>query len=166
MKRNVFPRDPRSPGGQHRPERLVGFSFRRAYTGLSCGDKFARTFAHHEFRDAAGPAAAYRLLESVCRFAGAVYRNAGRKIEVPPAGCPGFCRDECLAISIVAASQHGACPALRACVFTLLDSNVVDPTIEAASQFADELHAAGQMLSLDAICNAAAMTAHSYQRPS
>lgn len=166
MKRTALPPDPRTPGAAHSAERLVGFTFRRAYTGLSSGDRFAETLTHHEFRDAAGLAAADRLLKGICRFAGSVQQNAGRKIEVLPPGCPGFCRDECLAISIVAACQHDTCPALRACVYALLNSNVIDPTIEAATLFATDLSAAGQMLSINSICNATAITASEFQRPS
>ncbi len=166
MARTLSPLDPRMPRQTKRPERLVGVSFRRAYSSLAAGDKVARAFTHHEFCDAAGPAAADRLLDGICRFAGAIHRSAGRNIETLPPGCPGFCRDECLAISIVAASQHGACPTLRACAFALLESSVIDLTIDEAGRFARDLTAAGQTLSLDSVCNAVALTAPLARRPS
>ena len=144
MARTVPPPGTRPPGQSKRAERLVGVSFRHTYSGLNSGDKLAKAFAHHEICDAAGPAVAEHLLDGICRFADAVHRSAGRKIQTLPPGCPGFCRDECLAISIIAACQHGACPALRACAFALLESNVIDPTIEEATQFARDLTAAGQ----------------------
>jgi hypothetical protein len=39
-----------------------------------------------------------------------IKNKARREIEVFPMGCKGFCRDECIAISMVAACQHDACP--------------------------------------------------------
>jgi len=37
-----------------------------------------------------------------------------------------------MAIAMVAASQHGACPALRACAFALLENSAIDDVVEGA----------------------------------
>jgi hypothetical protein len=77
----------------------------------------------------------------------AVQDSAERRIEVFPAQCSRFCRDECLAISMVAAAQHSACPAFRACAVALLGSNEIDEAIEGAEGFARCLRQADQVLS-------------------
>jgi hypothetical protein len=77
----------------------------------------------------------------------AVQDSAERRIEVYPAQCRRFCRDECLAISMVAACQHSACPAFRACAVALLGCNDVDEAIEGAEGFARCLKEADQILS-------------------
>lgn len=142
-----------------KPERLVGHGFRRAMAGLASGDPCPLEFARQDFANAAGPACADRLTQHLAAFAHAANRAAGRRIETLPAGCPGYCRDECLAISIVAASQHGSCPALRACVYALLESNDLDQTVSAASCLGLGLAEAGQLLSPSSVCNAAALVA-------
>ena len=68
-------------------------------------------------------------------------------IEVSPSGCRRFCRDECLAISMVAACQHSSCPAFRACAVALLGSNEIEEAIDCADGFARRLKEANQMLS-------------------
>ena len=73
-------------------------------------------------------------------------------------GCAGFCRDECIAISVIAACQHDNCPALRACAFALLDSPHVDPMLDEAGAFANRLLEIDQRLSPSMICNVAAVT--------
>jgi hypothetical protein len=77
----------------------------------------------------------------------AVQDTAERRIEVFPAQSRRFCRDECLAISMVAACQHSACPAFRACAVALLGSSDVDEAIECADGFARRLREADQILS-------------------
>ena len=81
----------------------------------------------------------------------AVRATASRKIEYSPVGCPGFCADECMAISLIAASQHHRCPAMRACALALTGSDLVDPVLDAANAFADVLQEADQRLSPEAV---------------
>ena len=44
-----------------------------------------------------------------------------------------------MAISLIAASQHHRCPAMRACALALTGSDLVEPVIDAANAFADVL---------------------------
>ncbi len=81
----------------------------------------------------------------------AVRASASRKIEYYPFGCAGFCADECMAISLIAASQHHRCPAMRACALALTGSDLVEPVIDAANAFADALQEADQRLSPEAV---------------
>ena len=56
-----------------------------------------------------------------------------------------------MAISLIAASQHHRCPAMRACALALTGSELVEPVIDAANAFADVLQDANQRLSQDAV---------------
>ena len=56
-----------------------------------------------------------------------------------------------MAISLIAASQHHRCPAMRACALALTGSDLVDPVLDAANVFADVLQEADQRLSPEAV---------------
>jgi hypothetical protein len=68
----------------------------------------------------------------------------------------GFCRDECVAISMFAACQHQTCPAMRACAFALVESSMIDGIVEQAQGFADTLYSLDPVLSPASIVNAPA----------
>ena len=128
-------------------ERLVGLGFRCWLAGLPderhrlLGGRLAPVLAR------VGPRAAKPLMTELACWVRAVQDTAERRIEVYPAQCRRFCRDECLAISMVAACQHSACPAFRACAVALLGCNDVDEAIEGAEGFARCLKEADQILS-------------------
>jgi len=148
--RKICPyRDTAMPAGEvlSAPERLVGVGFRCWLAGYQTSDIGCWEVAWHEFSQAVGPHEAKPLMAELAYWVRAVQDGAGRKIEVYPAPCRRFCRDECLAISMVAACQHSACPAFRACAVALLGSNKIDETIEGAECFARSLQAADQVLS-------------------
>jgi hypothetical protein len=148
---------PWSPRSQMRIAQMVGRSFRCGMHAQREQDGIGWSYAWQELAGVAGDGHADGLVNALGRFVESVDRAAHRRIEVLPKGCPGLCRDECLAVSIVAASQLGACPALKACVFALVESVHVDPCIRSAAVFADALRDAGQMLSHDVVCNALAL---------
>ncbi len=129
------------------PERLVGVGFRCWLAGFQTSDIGCWEVAWHEFSRAVGPRAAKPLMTELACWVRAVQDSAERRIEVYPAQCREFCRDECLAISMVAACQHSACPAFRACAVALLGSNEIEEAIEGAEEFALRLKQADQLLS-------------------
>ena len=98
-------------------------------------------------RARSGTERAKRAVTELACWVRAVRATASRKIEYYPFGCAGFCADECMAISLIAASQHHRCPAMRACALALTGSDLVEPVIDAANAFADALHEADQRLS-------------------
>ncbi len=104
-----------------------------------------------------GAQAADRLSKSLGGFVASVEAAAARKIEVLPKGCPGLCRDECLAVSIIAASQRGVCPALRACIFALIENGEIEPCVRSAAEFSHALSETGYTLPADVVCNALAL---------
>jgi hypothetical protein len=129
------------------PERLVGVGFRCWLAGYQTSDIGCWEVAWHEFSCAVGPRAAKPLMTELACWVRAVQDSAERKIEVYPAQCRQFCRDEYLAISMVAACQHSACPAFRACAVALLGSDEIDEAMEGAEEFALRLKEADQLLS-------------------
>jgi len=146
------------------PERLVGFGFRCWLAGYQTSDIGCWEVAWHEFSKSVGARAAKPLMTELAWWVRAIQDGAGRKIEIYPAPCRRFCRDECLAISMVAASQHSACPAFRSCAVALLSqhsacpafrscavallgSNKIEETIDGAECFARSLKNVDQILS-------------------
>jgi len=65
----------------------------------------------------------------------AIRRYGLHRIELLPEGCRSFCRDECLAVTLVAASEHRNCPALQICAYTLLGADDIEPALAAAHGF-------------------------------
>jgi len=129
------------------PERLVGVGFRCWLSGFQLSDIGCWELAWEEMSRAVGPRAAKPLMSDLASWVRAVQDAAERRIEVSPSGCRRFCRDECLAISMVAACQHSSCPAFRACAVALLGSNEIEEAVDCADGFARRLKEANQMLS-------------------
>jgi hypothetical protein len=129
------------------PDRLVGIGFRCWIAGFQQGDIGAWELAWDAFSRAVGPRAAKPLMSDLACWVHAVQDTAERRIEINPAQCRRFCRDECLAISMIAAAQHSACPAIRACAVALLGSPRIDEAMQGAEEFAAQLREADQLLS-------------------
>ncbi len=140
-----------------RVAQMVGRSFRCAMLARREASGVFWSYAWQEIADLAGPARADNLVTALGQFVESIDRTATRRIEVLPNGCPGLCRDECLAVSIIAAAQLGACPALKACVYALIDSGNVETCIATAGLYSAALRDAGQTLPRDAVCNALAL---------
>jgi hypothetical protein len=132
-------------------EWLVGMGFRCWLAGYETGDIACWENGWNQYARALGPERARRAVTELACWVRTVRASASRKIEYAPFGCPGFCADECLAISLIAASQHHRCPAMRACALALTGSDSVDPVLEAANAFADALDQADQRLSPEAV---------------
>lgn len=136
---------------------MVGRSFRSGMLARREKSALSWSFAWQEIAGITGPDSADQLIVALGAFVASVDTASARRIEVLPQGCPGLCRDECLAVSIIAASQLGACPALKACLFALIDSGNVEPCIQSAGKFGAALSDAGQTLPPDVVCNALAL---------
>ncbi len=145
--------DPMEMSGRT-PERLVGYGFRCWLTGFETGDVTAWEDAWNSYRASLGADAAKPLILQLSQFVRAVSANADRSIEVYPPRCSGFCRDECLAISIIAACQHGQRTALCTCAAALLGSNDIGDALICAQNFAAGLKAADRMLCQSSVCAA------------
>ncbi len=146
---------------QARPDfrvaQMVGRSFRCGMLARREASGLSWSYAWQELAGIAGPTSADDLVTALGHFVECVDRAATRRIEVLPKGCPGLCRDECLAVSIIAAAQLGSCPALKACVYALIHGGNVEACIAAAGTFSTALQDAGQSLPPDVVCNALAL---------
>ena len=132
-------------------EWLVGVGFRCWLAGYDTGDIACWENGWNEYARLLGTERAKRAVTELACWVRAVRATASRKIEYYPFGCSGFCADECMAISLIAASQHQRCPAMRACALALTGSDLVEPVIDAANAFADVLGEADQRLSAEAV---------------
>jgi hypothetical protein len=145
-------------------ERLVGVGFRCWLAGYDTGDIACWETGWNEYARALGSSRAKRAVTELACWVRAVRASAARKIEYSPVGCAAFCADECMAISLIAASQHHRCPAMRACALALTGSVLVEPVIDAANAFADVLQEADQLLSPETVAALAARTAEPRER--
>jgi hypothetical protein len=136
------------------PERLVGVGFRCWLTGFTTGDIGCWEEAWNTFSATLGNDRAKALLVDLSQFVRAVAANTERDIQVQSPGCGGFCRDECLAISMIAACQHGATTSLCASASALVGSDTIGDVLNGAQTFACGLRANNQLLSLDSVCPA------------
>jgi hypothetical protein len=121
------------------PERLVGLGFRYWMAGQLHGDVGYWERAWRLYTGAFGLTGGKLAIEQLSSWVGAVSTSKQRAIEVETRACGRFCRDECVAISLIAACQHRTCPALRACAFALLECSQIDAVIGEAQGFADTL---------------------------
>lgn len=138
------------------PERLVGLGFRSWLAGYQTGDISCWEEAWSIYSNALGPQKARAALTDLACWVRAIRNCSCRQIEVFPGQCAGFCRDECMAIAMVAASQHGACPAMRACAWVLLENSAIDDVVEGAECLGARLKSCDKILSPASICDAVA----------
>lgn len=128
------------------PERLVGLGFRCWMSGYQTGDIGCWEEAWNVYAATLGAKSARVAMSELSCWVRKIRHVAGRDIGTFPTGCRSFCRDECVAISMVAASQHKVCPALRACAFALLGSQMIDDVMAETDSFALTLAALDQRL--------------------
>lgn len=148
--------DPRNGGQAFVPcrtgaEWLVGVGFRCWLAGYDTGDISCWEKGWNEYNHILGASRAKRAVTELACWVHALHSSASRKIEYYSFACPGFCTDECMAISLIAASQHHRCPAMQTCALALTGSDLVEPVIDAANAFADALQEADQRLSSEAV---------------
>ena len=129
------------------PERLVGLGFRLWFSGLKTGDIGYWEKAWCAYSSAMGATAAKSAVRDLSCWVRAIRQHSQRDVETAAAGCDGFCRDECVAIAMIAACQHEACPAMRACAFALLGCSMIDEVVGGAESFAHTLQQADRVLS-------------------
>lgn len=161
----------RAASGLPEAERLVGYGFRFWMHGQRSGDIRSWETAWSLYCGMFGPTRARLAVGALSDWVGALGLASRREIEVGAVNCSAFCRDECLAISMIAACQHRTCPAMRACAFALIecghiDTRRVDDVAAPAQTFADTLQALDQVLLPSSIVTAAGVPPPLNRRPS
>ena len=134
------------------PDRLVGLGFRNWLEGYRTGDITLWENVWCAYTSAMGAVAAKSAVSELSSWVRAIHTHTHRALQTSPPGCPGFCKDECVAISMIAACQHNACPAMRACAFALLGCSMIDEVVHGAESFAGSMRDADQVLSPGHAC--------------
>jgi hypothetical protein len=137
---------PSRQSGRLVPERLVGLGFRYWLTGFRTGDISCWERAWCAYSNALGSAAARTAVTDLSCWVRAISRHAQRDLETAAVDCERFCRDECIAIEMISACQHHACPAMRACAFALLGCSLIEEVVEGAESFAATMRGVNQVL--------------------
>lgn len=130
-------------GGLPDGPKLVGFGFRCWVMGFSLQDPTYWGRAWNVYRGVFKPDVAEMNFRALEAWARAINVNANRPLSCHGHSCPKHSADERLAISLVAAAQEGACPALKACAFALLDNGQVEPVVQRSFEFGLQLAATG-----------------------
>ena len=146
-------RDHRHPAATA-PELLVGYGFRGWIAGYHTGDVQCWERVWRLYSNILGPPAARGAVDCLASWAKSVNASSGRCVEINPLEACEFCRDECLAISLIAASQHQTCPAMRACAFALIDSSLMDDVLHHTDTFAVTMRSYDKIVSPEWIVNA------------
>lgn len=129
------------------PDRLLGLGFRHWYAGYQTGNIACWESAWQLYSEALGPKPARVIVDELSNWVRSVSASTRRDIQVCPTNCDKFCQDECLAVSMIAASQHKTCPAMRACAFALVESALIDDVVCHCENLALTLKSADQFLS-------------------
>lgn len=129
------------------PERLVGLGFRYWLDGYRSGDISSWEKAWCTYSSVMGATAAKTAVGELSCWVRAINNYTQRNLETAAIDCGQFCRDECVAICMIAACQHHACPAMRACAFALLGCSLIDEVVYVAESFAETMRDADQVLS-------------------
>ncbi|MGI9385064.1 MAG: hypothetical protein ACR2PO_18075 [Methyloligellaceae bacterium] len=139
------------------PEHLVGIGFRCWMAGYMTSDINCWEVGWSHYARTLGAQQAKAAVTELACWVRAVRSRAARDIEVYPADCAGFCRDECMAISMIAAAQQNACPAMRACAFALIGDSLVDEVVNTAEGFAHVLGDVGVRLAPESVVQSPAL---------
>ena len=139
------------------PEHLVGVGFRCWMAGYMTSAINCWEVGWNHYARVLGPQRAKAAVTELACWVRTVRSRAARDIEIYPADCAGFCPDECMAISLIAAAQQNACPAMRACAYALIGDSLVDEVVDTAEGFAHVLGDVGIRLGPDSIAQAPAL---------
>jgi hypothetical protein len=149
----LAPRAPSAPLAVSMPlelngsDRLVGLGFRLWLSGFRTGDIGYWEQAWGAYSSSMGASAAKSAVRDLACWVRAIKQHSQRDLETATADCSGFCRDECVAIAMISACQHHACPAMRACAFALFGCSMVDEVVGVAEKIASHQQGADQGLS-------------------
>lgn len=126
---------------------FIGKGFRFWLTGLRTGELVHWERAFDLAEEKIGRDAARNICRDFSQWVRLLSERSRRDLRVLPPNSRCFCRDECVAMAVIAAHQHKACPAIQACAMTLLDCEPNSDVFALSESLADQLSAADQFLS-------------------
>jgi hypothetical protein len=128
-------------------DHLVAIGFRNWMAGYHTGNIEHWEETAHHYEDRLGSLRSVETVKALATWVRCINAATRRDIEVFPPTCTSFCRDECLAVAMVAASQHQIDVAARSSAEVLTAGGYVDEVLESAECFAAILRMMGQTLS-------------------
>lgn len=123
-------------------EALIGRGFRFWLGGYQTGN-FANWQRCWSLFCEEMPCNARDAIDDLTRWVNTVRCCGLRDIELLPDNCGAFGRDECLAVTLVVASEHRHCPAMQLCAQLLMGTTNVEPALDAAFRFGRTLARGG-----------------------
>lgn len=132
-------------------ERLVALGFRHWLEGCTTGDVGEWETAWLLYEQCLGRKDATVAIDALASWVGTVSGSAQRDVRIFPSDCRSFSQDECVAVALIAASQHKAGDVAPACARQLTGRSRVDAIVAASEQFGLILLSIGQTLQPSAI---------------
>ncbi|MBK1871166.1 hypothetical protein [Taklimakanibacter albus] len=132
-----------------KPERLVVTGLRCCMAGYAYGDIECWETAWRSYSMELGTDDARKLMGELQYWVRTLRAHSTRPLSVFPHGCGHVCRDECMALSLIAALQDHDQPAALLAARHLSGAHEGDAPLELAAagrSYADALIAAGQKL--------------------
>lgn len=135
-----------APVLSRQPERLVVEGMRYWLNGYLTGSIDCWELGWSLFSREIGSRDARRLFGDLSYWVRETRFAAERPLACFPYGCQCLCRDECLALSVVASAQNGASDVCRFAATQLVGEQAAEPAEKAALVFAEALDAVHQRL--------------------
>ena len=121
------------------PERLVLEGYRRWLAGYDSGSVSPWEMTQTLYEELLGAAEGRRVLAELSHFVRTLRQCAACPLKSFPFGAHHVCRDECLALGLIAALQHDDPGAVSTCLSALACPARSAEVAEAAACFADAL---------------------------
>lgn len=131
---------------ERRPEKLVLEGFRYWTNGYETGSVTPWELAWKLYSIELGATLGRQLLAELSHFVRVARQCANCPLRTFPYGAHHLCRDECIALGLVAGFQHDEKEAVEACLEALTCGLRSGEVGEAAGEFAGSLADAGQKL--------------------
>ena len=128
------------------PEKLVIEGFRRFMTGYDRGSSACWELAAQLFVEEIGAADSPRIVASLARWIDALRAHIDQPAMLFSFGCPNLCRDECFAVSMIAACQNRDRASLETALAGLVRPEGRAEVRAAAEDFAEALAESGHFL--------------------
>lgn len=125
-------------------EGLVVNGYRCWVAGYQTGDVEHWAKAWNLFAVRLGSTQARPVISQLAHWVKSICLWRSEPVQTFEFGCQSICRDKCLVVSMIAASQHQDFPCLRYCAGRLCGIAGSDETLEAAIGFASTLKSAGR----------------------
>lgn len=128
------------------PERLVLEGYRRWLAGFESGSVTPWEMTQTLYEDLLGAAEGRRVVAELAHFVRTLRRCAACPLKSFPFNAHHVCRDECLALGLIAALQHDDRDAARTCLSAMACPALSASVAEAAVSYADALAASRHYL--------------------